>query len=108
MVFENRYVVHNGIKQMSFGAWENRRICDIDSENVCHLLYLAQNSLVKESGINCHGIYQNGECFCEILLKAHKIFVELNQVYPRKKDLTLFTFYVWGSLLYSSRTWTKN
>src|SRR5437868_10798574 len=37
--FENRCVIHQGIREMSFGSWDNRRVCDISPTNSCHLFY---------------------------------------------------------------------
>lgn len=94
--FENRYIAHSGLKEMSFGAWENRRICDVDPQSDCHLLYLNQNVLVKESGFDRHETYQEAESFCETLLRAHRIFTEFDQQYPRKK-LLLFSHSMFGA-----------
>lgn len=94
--FESRYFIHHGIKEMSFGVWENQRICDMDEKNPCHLLYLNQNSLVKESGINIHGIRKEAENFCEVLLRAYRVCVELDQRYSGKKIL-LFSHSMFGA-----------
>lgn len=94
--FHTRYLPHEGIKEMQFGAWENRRICDIELENPCHLFYLTQHALVKNSGINANGLYQTGECFCEVLLRAHQVLCEFKQTHGDKKIL-IFSHSMFGA-----------
>lgn len=85
--FHNRYFMHEGIKEMCFGAWNNRRICDMKPDHSCHLFYLNQNALIKESGHNAQGLYQEAECFAEVLLRANRVLRELEKDHAGKKIL---------------------
>lgn len=80
-----RYVVHEQLREMSFGAWENRRVCDLPDTHPGHLLYKEQNALVVESGLDVHGHYQRGECFAETLLNASTVLKQLNEEYAKKR-----------------------
>lgn len=93
---EHRYLPCPGIQEMSFGAWENRRVCDIDPAHRCHAFYLDQDALVKESGLDCHGLYQEGESFCDVLLRAHNTLSRLNEEYVNKK-MVLFSHSMFGA-----------
>ena len=33
---------------MSFGEWENKRVCDFNDEHPCHSFYRNQNALIKD------------------------------------------------------------
>lgn len=87
--FENRSVIHYGIREMSFGSWENKRLCDFDQDHPCHLFYREQNALVK-----CDTL--NGENFCDTLLRAYDVLVSLNLEYPGKK-LLVFSHSMFGA-----------
>jgi broad specificity phosphatase PhoE len=91
-----RYYMHHLITEMSFGAWENRRISDMHRNHFCHSLYLDQNALAKETGMNVYQIYQNAECFAEVLLRAIEFFCELEKSHSHKKIL-LFSHSMFGA-----------
>lgn len=93
---ENRYRVHDQLREMSFGAWENRRVCDLPEQHPGHLLYKEQNALVVESGLDRHGLYQRGECFAETLLNVSSLLKQLNEEYARKR-IIFFTHSLFGA-----------
>lgn len=93
---QDRYIVHPDIREMSFGAWENRRICDMKSNDPCHLFYQQQHALVKKPGVNAQGVYQDAECFCEVLLRAHEVLQAFEQEYPGKR-IVLFSHSMFGA-----------
>lgn len=90
------YFPCHDIKEMKFGAWENRRICDLEFENPCHLFYLTNHALVKSNGVDAHGIYQVGECFAEVILRAHKSLRLLEQDLSSEKVL-MFSHSMFGA-----------
>lgn len=94
--FSDRYVVHDGIKEMSFGAWDNRRICDLSSSDPCHLFYLDQNALVKSSGINGDGIYQTAENFCEVIIRAYEVLLQIEKDHAGK-NVMFFSHSMFGA-----------
>lgn len=94
--FYDRYIEYEGIKEMSFGSWENRRICDLSPDNPCHLFYSDQNALVKESGINATGQYQIAENFCELLIRTFQVLYEIEKEYPEKR-IILFSHSMFGA-----------
>lgn len=93
---ENKYEIENNIREMSFGEWDNRRVCDLDKENICHSFYKNQNALVKKTGINGNGIYQISENFCEVLLRAKDILLKLNDKFKGKK-IIMFSHSMFGA-----------
>ena len=93
---ESRCIIHEGIKEMSFGLWDNRRVCDLPSNNSCHLFYLNQHALVKDSGINGNGLYNDGENFCEVVLRAYEVLMEINNKHNGKKIL-MFSHSMFGA-----------
>ena len=94
--FEDRCVILEKIREMSFGAWENRRICDIPSNDPCHLFYREQNALVKSTEVYANGLKQDGECFCDVLIRAHDVFYDLNNNHATKKTL-MFSHSMFGA-----------
>lgn len=94
----DRYLVHPGITEMSFGAWDNRRVCDLPKKHPAHLLYQAQHALVKESGLNVHGTFQEAECFCDVLIRAYHVIISLDKKYPNQK-IILFSHSLFGAAL---------
>lgn len=84
------------IREMSFGEWDNRRVCDLDSANVCHFFYKNQNGLVKKNGINRNGEYQEAENFCEVLLRARGALLGLNQSLKGEK-VVMFSYSMFGA-----------
>lgn len=93
---EDCYFVNEEIAEMSFGQWENRRICDMESTSLCHSFYRTQNAFIKESGIDCHGHYQEAESFCEVLLRAHETLLTLEKKFPGL-NLILFSHAMFGA-----------
>lgn len=94
--FEKRFFKLDGIKEMSYGSWDNRRICDMGPENPCHLLYLNQHTLIKNPGINGNGVYQPSESFCEVILRASNLLQELN-VRCHGKKIVMFSHSMFGA-----------
>ena len=94
----NRSLIYDDIKEMSFGSWENRRVCDFTSEDPCHSFYLDQNALVKKSGPNVSGIEQEPENFCEALIRAHRVLMDLNQKYGGK-NIVMYSHSMFGAAL---------
>ena len=85
--FQDIYIPHNGIREMSFGSWDNRRVCDLSPKDPCHSFYRNQNSLVRS---------RNGESFCDVLQRAHRTLIELNEQYPNKK-IIMFSHSMFGA-----------
>lgn len=81
---------------MSFGAWDNRRLADMNAENTCHLFYRNQNALIKQNGINGNGVEQCAENFCELLLRAFRVLNDLNHDYANKK-IIIFSHSMFGA-----------
>jgi len=94
--FEDRYVVHDGIKEMSFGSWDNRRLCDLPTEDVCHLFYRDQHALVKNSGINGNNSHQEAESFSELLLRARNVLLDINEKHYHK-NILMFSHSMFGA-----------
>lgn len=94
--FEDKFIILEDIKEMSFGSWDNRRVCDLQDDDLCHLFYREQNALVKSDGMNSIGQTIKAENFCEVLLRAHRVLTHLNKVYPRKKVL-MFSHSMFGA-----------
>lgn len=94
--YENRYFSHHDIRELSFGAWENKRICDLPDNHRAHSFYLDQNAMVVESGINNNGDYQKGECFADIIITAHQFLQKLHTDYPHKR-IILFSHSMFGA-----------
>jgi mannitol-1-phosphate/altronate dehydrogenase/broad specificity phosphatase PhoE len=84
------------IREMSFGQWDNRRICDLADEDECHFFYKNQNSLVKKSGTNGSGSFQEAESFCEVLIRARNILLKLNDIYKCKR-IVMFSHSMFGA-----------
>lgn len=93
---ESRCVIHEGIKEMSFGSWDNRRVCDLPPSDSCHLFYREQHTLTKNSGINGNGFYNEAENFCEVALRAYDVMTEINNKYSDKKIL-MFSHSMFGA-----------
>lgn len=91
-----QYVICPEIREMSFGAWDNRRICDFEEENACHIFYRQQNALIKESGLNGNGISQSAESFCDVILRAYEVLSTLNTLEKNKKVL-MFSHSLFGA-----------
>lgn len=68
-----------GLLEMSFGAWENRRVCDFPKDAPCHLFYRDQHALIKEQGPDGNGTFQQAENFCELLDRAYACLVRTDQ-----------------------------
>lgn len=93
--FEDRCLIHEGIKEMSFGSWDNRRVCDMPEEDPCHLFYRQQHALIKHSGLRGNE-FPGTENFCEVLLRAYKVLMDLNTKYEKKKIL-MFSHSMFGA-----------
>lgn len=83
------------IAEMSFGAWDNRRVCDLPINEQCHAFYKEQNALVKKTGLNGNGDFQHGECFLEVLLRAKKTLLGLNHF--SHKTIIMFSHSIFGA-----------
>lgn len=86
---ESRCIIHQGIKEISFGSWENKRICDMETEHPCHLFYRDQHALIK-----C--MTSNSENFCDTLLRAYDVLINLNMKYSGK-NLLMFSHSMFGA-----------
>lgn len=75
------------IRELSFGAWENRRVCDMPIKHPCHQFYQMQNALIKEDGDNIHGNFCEAESFYQVLLRAYETLNQFNEQYHGKKIL---------------------
>ena len=93
---EDRCFVHEGIREMSFGSWDNRRVCDMPSNHSCHLFYQDQNALIKNSGLNGNGDQHEGENFCQVILRACKVMQDLNENHAGKK-IVMFSHSMFGA-----------
>lgn len=94
--FEDKCITYARIKEMSFGLWDNKRICDIHPDDRCHLFYRAQNALVKNNGLNNEGIPRESECFCDVILRAHSVLMDLNIKFSGKK-IIMFSHSMFGA-----------
>jgi broad specificity phosphatase PhoE len=90
------FQLHDGIREMSFGSWDNRRICDFSIDDKCHQFYRNQNALIKNSGINGNGVYQKAESFCEVILRARRVLLDLEKTYFSKK-IMFFSHSMFGA-----------
>eukprot|EP00922_Rhytidocystis_sp_ex-Travisia-forbesii_P057312 GHVS01084910.1.p1 GENE.GHVS01084910.1~~GHVS01084910.1.p1 ORF type:complete len:393 (+),score=76.04 GHVS01084910.1:174-1352(+) len=93
--------VHDGLKEMAFGSWDNMLLGDLPVDSIAHLFYCQQNVLVKSSEPHkvdvkllppC-GSYHNSsrkqdqqkeeeipaENFVEVLSRARATLLELNK-----------------------------
>jgi broad specificity phosphatase PhoE len=87
---EKSAIIYDDIKELSFGAWENKRVCDIPDNDDCHKFYRDQHALVKSNGA------KKAECFAEALLRAHKVILDLNEKYAGKK-IIMFSHSMFGA-----------
>jgi len=94
--FESRFIIHSGIKEMSFGAWDNCRVDCMRENDPCHSFYREQHALVKCSGKNAHGLYQEAENFCDVLLRAQNVLKNISIEYHGKKIL-MFSHSMFGA-----------
>jgi len=82
-----RFAVLPAIREMSFGHWDNRRVIAFAPDDPCHLLYREQHALVKGD---------RGECFVEVVLRAHAVLVELNHRHANHEVL-MFSHSMFGA-----------
>lgn len=94
--YGDRYFTEEGIREMSFGSWDNLRVCDFEDKNLCHRFYLDQHTLVKGKEINADGKYHKAENFCEVILRARKVLLSLNEKYAGKK-VVMFSHSMFGA-----------
>lgn len=94
--FEDRYICLPGITEMTFGAWDNRRVRDIDPKDSCHLFYLNQNTVVKNAGINGDGKEHPAENFCEVLIRAYTVLQKIEKECAGKK-IIMFSHSMFGA-----------
>jgi broad specificity phosphatase PhoE len=87
--FKDIYFPHNGIKEMSFGSWDNQRVCDLRPTDPCHSFYRNQNALIRDER-SC------GESFCDLLHRTHHTLMELNEQHPNKK-IIMFSHSMFGA-----------
>jgi hypothetical protein len=78
-------IVNNEMREMSFGAWDNWRVCGFAAADSCHLFYKNQHVLVKEAGINGNHEQQEGENFVGVLLRAYFVLQSINEKHAGKK-----------------------
>lgn len=93
---QDRCFIHEGIREMSFGSWDNKRVCDFHTHDSCHLFYRTQHALVKSSGRNDNGLDCQAENFCDVLLRAQNVLLSLNKDYAGKKIL-MFSHSMFGA-----------
>jgi broad specificity phosphatase PhoE len=79
-LMQNRFFSLPEVREMKFGSWENRRICDFPHNDPCHSFYRDQNALIKSKEHD-----SQGENFCELIIRAKDVLKELNRKYPQKK-----------------------
>lgn len=107
----DRVIIHHGIVEQSFGAWENRRVCDFKPDDKCHLFYKNQNALVKQDGNDEYSAHQEAENFCDVLVRANRILTELNKLHPGKK-IVMFSHSMFGAacciLLHKGQTFENS
>lgn len=84
-LLQNRFFFDSRLKEISFGAWENRRICDFDLKAECHTFYQNQNALIKSSEESKNGVEKKAESFCDLLIRVNHFLQDLNEKYPKKK-----------------------
>jgi broad specificity phosphatase PhoE len=77
--FQDMYVPCDGIREMAFGVWDNQRVCDLASTNVCHSFYRNQNALVRNVDSRTQ---MPSESFCDVLQRAYATLLELNEKHP--------------------------
>jgi len=71
-------------KEMKFGSWENRRICDFSYDDPSHSFYREQNALIKSKEPD-----SKGESFCELIIRANKVLEDLNKKHNRESKISL-------------------
>jgi broad specificity phosphatase PhoE len=94
--FDDRCIIHDGITEMSFGSWENHRVCDMPASHPCHSFYLEQNALVKAVEKSGNDLQQKGENFCEVLLRAYNVLLDLEAKYADKR-IVAFSHSMFGA-----------
>jgi len=90
---EHQCIIDESIKEMSFGVWDNRRVCDLPPDDPCHLFYREQHGLVKGGGIGEHSKAEN---FGEVLLRAYQSLMHLNKKYAGKR-IIMFSHSMFGA-----------
>jgi broad specificity phosphatase PhoE len=91
--FHSIYVSHKGIREMSFGSWDNRRVCDFKPTDSCHTFYQTQHALVRNTS---NDPLKSSESFCDLLQRAHQTLMELNDKYPNAK-IIMFSHSMFGA-----------
>lgn len=87
--FTTDFEVLDGIKEMSFGHWDNQRVKDFAESDRCHLFYQQQNALVKGDGAG-------SESFAELLLRAHDTLTSLAEKH-RGQQVLMFSHSMFGA-----------
>jgi broad specificity phosphatase PhoE len=88
---QKKYFPLQDIREMSFGSWENRRICDFKPDAPCHSLYRNQNALIKDMENHCRA-----ENFYDVLSRAYFVLSGLNHIHPGK-HIILFSHSMFGA-----------
>lgn len=94
--FQDRYLPYSDIREISFGAWENKRVCDFPPDHIAHSYYKFQNALAVESGLDARGQYHQGQNFAELILAAYNVLNNIERNYPGK-NIILFSHSLFGS-----------
>lgn len=90
----NRFFCDSRIKEISFGSWENRRICDFSPSDNCHSFYKNQNALIKSLSSSLQS-GNSPESFCDLLIRAYDFLHDINRKYPNKK-IILYSHSMFG------------
>lgn len=78
--------------EQHFGSWDNVMVKDLAPNNICHLFYLDQNTVVKshEPYIIPSALGQQkslpAECFIENAMRMHGVLLKLNERFPPPTD----------------------
>lgn len=88
--FHDRCMVLEELREMAFGDWDNRRVCDFLADDDCHLFYREQHALIKSKSS------PHAENFCEVMMRAYKALLDINEKHAGKK-IIMFSHSMFGA-----------
>lgn len=94
--YQDKLIIHSGLTELSFGSWDNQRVCDLSESDPCHLFYKNQHALIKQAGEKANREDKPSESFCEVLIRARNVLMELNANYKGKK-MVMFSHSMFGA-----------
>ncbi|KTD18782.1 bifunctional RNase H/acid phosphatase [Legionella lansingensis] len=86
-------LIYKGVREISFGTWENKRLCDFHRSHSCYLFSQHQHALIKAESI---AQYPNAENFAELIFRAYSVLHELNTTFTKKRVI-IFSHTLFGA-----------